>query len=110
MTALEKARNGGGPSLIEAMTYRHFGHSRADPGKYRPDEEVKDWKENKDPVINYRAKLLKEGIKEAELAAVDARAEELIDIATEEAKNSPPPPAEIAFTDVWADGSATWRN
>ena len=43
-TAIDRARRGGGPSLIEAVTYRHGGHSRADPGKYRPDEEVAAWK------------------------------------------------------------------
>ena len=58
--AISKAREGKGPSLIEAKTYRHSGHSRADPGKYRPDEEVKDWMENKDPIKNYRAKRNKE--------------------------------------------------
>lgn len=110
MTAIEKARAGGGPSLIEALTYRHYGHSRADPGKYRPDEEVADWKANKDPVILYRQKLLDQGIAESELVAIEAHADELTDIATEAAKNSSPPPAEIAFTDVWADGGAEWRN
>ena len=55
--AIKKARDGDGPSLIEAKTYRHSGHSRADPGKYRPDEEVKDWMENRDPIINYRKRL-----------------------------------------------------
>ncbi|MFX8278095.1 thiamine pyrophosphate-dependent enzyme, partial [Acinetobacter baumannii] len=41
---LERARSGEGPSLVEALTYRHGGHSRADPGKYRPDAEVEAWK------------------------------------------------------------------
>ena len=41
--ALSRARSGAGPSLIEAVTYRHGGHSRADPGKYRPDAEVAAW-------------------------------------------------------------------
>ena len=110
MTAVEKARNGGGPSLIEASTYRHHGHSRADPAKYRPEEEVKAWMK-RDPVVNYRAKLLKAaGIKEADLAAIEGDIEIMIDEATEAAKNSPPPPDEIAFTDVWADGGAEWRN
>ena len=110
MTAIEKARKGGGPTLIEALTYRHHGHSRADPGKYRPDEEVAEWKNNRDPVINYRAKLLEQGIDEAELAKIDANTEKMVDHATEEAKNSPAPPPEIAFTDVFADGGAAWRN
>jgi len=100
MTALEKARSGGGPTLIEALTYRHHGHSRADPAKYRP----------RDPLPNYREQLLKEGIKESELADIEANTERMIDEATEAAKNSPPPPDEIAFTDVWADGGAEWRN
>ena len=60
----KKARDGDGPSLIEAKTYRHSGHSRADPGKYRPDEEVKDWMENRDPITNYRKRLLEFNIDE----------------------------------------------
>ena len=42
-SALARARRGDGPSLIEALTYRHGGHSRADPGKYRPEEELQSW-------------------------------------------------------------------
>src|SRR5258707_6943555 len=55
--ALAKARAGGGPSLIEAMTYRHSGHSRADPGKYRPEGELEAWP-LRDPLIMYRERLL----------------------------------------------------
>ena len=55
--AIKNARSGHGPSLIEAKTYRHHGHSRADPGKYRPDEEVEAWKA-KDPLPRYRQRLL----------------------------------------------------
>src|SRR6266700_7301842 len=40
---IARARAGEGPSLVEAVTYRHGGHSRADPGKYRPEEEVREW-------------------------------------------------------------------
>ena len=109
-TALERARKGEGPSLIEAQTYRHGGHSRADPGKYRPDEEVTMWKDQRDPITIYRTRLLELGIAEAGLVAIESAAEELVDRATEEARNSPPPPLEIAMTDVWADGSSSWRN
>ena len=52
-----RARAGEGPSLIEALTYRHGGHSRADPGKYRPDDEVEAWLA-RDPIPRYRARLL----------------------------------------------------
>lgn len=107
--ALAKARSGGGPSLIEAQTYRHGGHSRADPGKYRPDDEVKEWKDKRDPVVNYRQRLLDEGVDEAAIDAIDAEQLARVDAAEETARNSGPPPLGSAFTELWADGSSTWR-
>ena len=109
MRALDYARRGSGPSLIEAETYRHGGHSRADPGKYRPEEEVKEWM-GKDPIPRYRSRMLEHGFEEAELAAIETEARNLIDRATEEARNAPPPDVSIADIDVWADGGAAWRN
>ena len=109
VNAYDRARRGEGPSLIEAQTYRHHGHSRADPGKYRPDEEVQAWLA-RDPIPNYRGKLLEEGISESEVKAVEGAIEIMIDEATEEAKASPPPSVDLAFTDVWADGGNAWRN
>lgn len=106
--AIARARAGKGPSLIEALTYRHGGHSRADPGKYRPDEEVEAWKA-RDPLDAHRAKLLEAGIDGETIDLIDAQVMAAIDEATEEAKASPPPPTEIAYTDVWADGGAQWR-
>ncbi len=108
-TALEKARSGNGPSLVEVQTYRHGGHSRADPGKYRPDEEVAAWLE-RDPITTYRARLIEAGIDEAALDAIDAETTERVDRAEETARNSSPPPLEIANTDLWSDGSSSWRN
>ena len=61
--AYDKARAGGGPSLIECMTYRHSGHSRADPAKYRPEGELEKWKE-RDPIKLYRERLAQFGIGE----------------------------------------------
>lgn len=107
--ALDVARRGGGPSLIEAETYRHGGHSRADPGKYRPDEEVKEWL-GKDPIPRYRNRLLSLGITEDVLAAIEADTRKKVDEATEAARNAPPSDESIAFIDVWADGGAAWRN
>ncbi len=107
--ALEKARSGNGPSLIEVQTYRHGGHSRADPGKYRPDEEVAAWKE-RDPINTYRARLLADGVDEAAIKAVEEEQAARVDKAEKTARDSGPPPLEIADTDVWADGSSTWRN
>ncbi len=60
IAALDRARSGGGPSLIEALTYRHGGHSRADPGKYRPQAEVDEWLA-RDPIPMYRRRLLDAG-------------------------------------------------
>ena len=107
--ALEKARRGDGPSLIEAQTYRHGGHSRADPGKYRPDEELQAWLA-RDPIPMYRKRLLELEIPEKDLEAIESETDAAIDEATEEARNSPPPPVDIAHIDVWADGGASWRN
>src|SRR5438067_13148351 len=70
---IDTARNGGGPSLVEALTYRHGGHSRADPAKYRPDAEVREWL-SRDPVTRYRERLLAAGIGEAEVNETQTRA------------------------------------
>ena len=107
--AYKKARAGGGPSLIECLTYRHGGHSRADPGKYRPKDEVEEWMK-KDPVVLYRIRLLELGFAEAKLDEIDASAMATLEAATEQAKASPPPELASAFTDVYADGGAAWRN
>jgi len=109
MRAIELARRGGGPSLIEAETYRHGGHSRADPGKYRPDEEVQAWLA-KDPIPMYRQRLLDLGTELATIEQIEAETAAKIDAATEEARKAPPPDLELAEKDVWADGGSAWRN
>src|SRR5450432_4048116 len=68
-TALTKAREGGGPSLIECLTYRHSGHSRADPGKYRPPGELEEWMK-RDPLIIYRQRLKEFGIEDETIDAI----------------------------------------
>lgn len=107
--AIGRARDGGGPSLIEALTYRHGGHSRADPGKYRPAEEVKEWLA-RDPLPAYRRVLIGRGVDEATLDAIDKNARDAVDRATEEAKAGAEPGLELAETNVWADGGHSWRN
>jgi acetoin:2,6-dichlorophenolindophenol oxidoreductase subunit alpha len=106
---LQVARGGGGPSLIEAVTYRHGGHSRADPGRYRPDDEVAAWKA-RDPIPAYRAMLSSEGVPEAELDVIDAATRDTIAAAEAEARSSPEPSPTILETQVWADGGSSWRN
>jgi acetoin:2,6-dichlorophenolindophenol oxidoreductase subunit alpha len=107
--AIERARAGGGPSLIEAVTYRQGGHSRADPAKYRPAAEVDVWLA-RDPVNTYRGYLIAAGVDESILDEIDKHATEEVDAATEAAKQGPLPDLESVHRDVWADGSATWRN
>jgi acetoin:2,6-dichlorophenolindophenol oxidoreductase subunit alpha len=107
--AYARARAGQGPSLIECMTYRHSGHSRADPAKYRPEGELEKWKE-RDPIKIYRARLKQFGIGEDVMAKIDADVKAIIDAATEACKKAPNPPADILTTDVYADGGWAWRN
>jgi pyruvate dehydrogenase E1 component alpha subunit len=107
--AFDKARLGGGPSLIECLTYRHSGHSRADPAKYRPDGELELWKQ-RDPVRIYRERLKQFGVPEARIAEIDAAVRKEVDDAAEACKAAGVPSAEILFTDVYADGGWAWRN
>ena len=98
--AVRRAREGGGPSLIEAKTYRFFGHSRGDPqfGPYRTKEEVDEWRK-RDP-LTIAAKMLKltEAQKKAHLKAVDKELNDAIDFA----EGSPEATLESALEDVYA--------
>jgi len=81
-SAFERARSGGGPTFLECKTYRYSGHSRADPGSYRPEGELDEWLA-RDPITLYRARLIAGGLLDEaaadELAAdVERRVEELI--------------------------------
>ena len=107
--AIGQARTGKGPSLVEALTYRHGGHSRADPARYRPEAEVREWL-GRDPVQRYRERLLAAGIDEGALAPIDSEAQAKVDQATEEARQGPPAALEEIEAQVWADGGSTWRN
>ena len=106
---IARTRSGGGPALIEAVTYRHGGHSRADPGKYRPKEEVEAWLA-RDPITLYHQRLLRLGVPEGDLARISQDVARRVDEATEFAKAGPPPDPESLMTDVWADGGSAWRN
>src|SRR3954452_7057215 len=86
LKAYEKARAGGGPSLIECKTYRYSGHSRADPAKYRPEGELDHWRQQRDPVKLYRQRLLELGVGEETLAAIESEVLRIVDEATERCK------------------------
>ena len=103
------ARAGEGPSLIECLTYRHSGHSRADPAKYRPPGELEAWLQ-KDPVKRYRERLVEFGIPMETIETIDKAVLAEVDRATEVALASPPPSLDLIERDVWADGGVAWRN
>jgi pyruvate dehydrogenase E1 component alpha subunit len=105
---VERARAGDGPTVIEAQTYRHYGHSRSDPAKYRPAEEVELWLQ-RDPLTVAQTRLAELGVDEGRVADADKRAAAAVSAAVEEAKASPEAHPAEALTDVWADGSAVWR-
>jgi pyruvate dehydrogenase E1 component alpha subunit len=107
--AYAKARAGDGPSLIECITYRHSGHSRADPAKYRPEGELDRWKQ-RDPIKIYRERLKQFGVGDQTIAGIDAEVRREVDEATERCKAAPMPPMDILTTDVYADGGWAWRN
>jgi len=92
--AIRRAREDGGPTLIECKTYRYVGHHEGDPGTgYRTREEVEQWKQ-KDPVKLARQRLIGCGLDEGKLQHVDLEVERLIDEAVEFAESSPEPPSE----------------
>ncbi|HZO46704.1 MAG TPA: thiamine pyrophosphate-dependent dehydrogenase E1 component subunit alpha [Xanthobacteraceae bacterium] len=107
--AFAKARAGDGPSLIECLTYRHSGHSRADPAKYRPEGELEKWKE-RDPVKIYRERLKQFGVDDKVIVGIETDVRKIVDDATEACKAAPMPPLDLLTTDVYADGGFAWRN
>jgi pyruvate dehydrogenase E1 component alpha subunit len=107
--AAARARRGEGPTVIEARTYRHFGHSRTDPGKYRPADEVEDWL-RRDPLLVTKEQLIGMGVDPAEVDATDNRAAAVVAAASEAAQAAPDADPAQALTDVWADGGAAWRS
>src|SRR3954451_8973041 len=98
---IERARTGDGPSLVEAVTYRHGGHSRADPGKYRPDDEVAAWKA-RDPIPAQRARLVAAGVDEATLDQVDEETRAKVADAEGFARAGAEPSPAVIETEVWA--------
>jgi TPP-dependent pyruvate/acetoin dehydrogenase alpha subunit len=97
--AVERARGGGGPTLLECHTYRHYGHSKSDPASYRPKEEVEQWMA-RDPLKIARTRLLQEGVTEEQIAEVEESTNALMERAVESALAAPyPDPASQAATE-----------
>lgn len=100
---VKRARDGEGPSLIEAKTYRWMGHYIGDPAHYRPKEEAKEWK-NRCPIKRFRQKLLKEGaLKEDELEGIEKEVKKRIEEAVAFARKSPAPEPKESLEDVYTE-------
>lgn len=102
LAALERARAGEGPTLLEAITYRYLGHSKSDANLYRTREEISTWRK-KDPIERFAAVLEGEGsLQEGEWQQLDEQVKEAIEEAFERAGREPDPEPESALEDVYA--------
>lgn len=103
--AVEKARRGGGPTLIEAITYRYKGHSKSDKLLYRSEEECQYWMDNHDPILRLGHHIIKEKLADQEeldkiVSAVQLEMEEMI----HSVMNDPEPSPEDLLTNVYKEG------
>jgi len=98
--AVQKARDGGGPSLLECKTYRFLGHSRGDPayGPYRTKEELESWKK-RDPLL---VLIQRSGLSDKDTEEIDKEVDEVIRAAARYAEESPPPELRSALEDIYA--------
>lgn len=101
--AVEHVRSGKGPVLVEAITYRWFGHSTSDPGKYRTKEEVEEWKK-KDPIEKFRKYLLdNKYATEAEMDAIRQASHDDVEASVVYGMEGAQPAPESAFEDIFAE-------
>lgn len=105
--AADRARAGGGVTLLELRTYRRLGHAQHDDQDYVPEGELRAW-EDRDPIARQRRRIVEAGwASAAELDAVVGEAEERVQRASETAMEEPPPAPEDAVEGVYADADAT---
>ena len=100
--AIDRARNGGGPSLLQIHVPRYYGHYSGDPDNYRTPEEKKAMRQERDCVANFRRQV-QEGsqVASGELDAIDAQIETEIDAAVSAARAAPFPPLSALTADVY---------
>ena len=99
--ALEHARSGKGPYILEMLTYRYRGHSMSDPAKYRSRDEVNEYRQKRDPIEHVRDILMKEhGMSEDDIKAIDKRVRDEVNTAAEFAQSEPEPDPSELWTDV----------
>jgi pyruvate dehydrogenase E1 component alpha subunit len=100
--AVERARAGEGPTLLECKTYRYFGHYVGDPLTYRTKEEAEDWKQNRDPLDQFETKVVEASLVEAgDLRTIDAEVAAEIEAAVSRAEEAPFPEPEALLEDVY---------
>lgn len=106
--AVERARSGGGPTLLEVKTYRRKGHAEHDDQRYVPLEELTEW-EAKDPLDRYQRFLVVENIASSEqIELVEERVQQKLDEAVDEADAAPMPDPKTALEGVWS--TPRWRS
>jgi pyruvate dehydrogenase E1 component alpha subunit len=99
--AVEWARAGNGPMILEMQTYRYRGHSMSDPAKYRSKDEVQKMRSEHDPIEQVKARLIeKKWATEDELKAIDKEVREIVADSAEFAQNDPEPDASELYTDI----------
>jgi pyruvate dehydrogenase E1 component alpha subunit len=102
--AIERARRGEGPTLLECKTYRFMGHFVGDPLVYRPKEEAEDWIQNRDPLQIFEAKVAEAGlVEESDLREIDGAVTRLLEEAIAEAEAAPLPDLSSILADVYAE-------
>jgi len=100
--AIERARQGEGPTLLECKTYRFYGHFVGDPNVYRPKQEIEDWKQNRDPLDLFESRVVEAGLAVGDdLRSIDGEVAEEIETAVSEAEAAPLPQPEDVLTDVY---------
>ena len=101
-TAVERARSGAGPTLIEGLTYRYRGHYEGDPQVYRSREEVAEW-QGRDPIQRFRRVLIERGVNEGAIEETEGQVFALVDEAVVFARQAPPARLEDAMVGVYGD-------
>ena len=98
--ALDYVRSGGGPYILEVMTYRYRGHSMSDPAKYRTKEELNTYKEERDPITLIKDMLQDAGVAEEDIKVIDKEIKEIVAEAADFSQESPEPHPDELWTDI----------
>ncbi len=104
--AIEHARAGKGPFILEMITYRYRGHSMSDPAKYRTRDEVNEMRQDHDPITTLKNQMLDDGdIDEAGLKDIDGEVRKIVNEAAEFAQSAPEPKPSELFTDIYIESA-----